>query len=70
MCSERGKKDGIFHREISPVRLYLVIASLCWFPVSNRFTLSAIFDLDWGDAEFGEHAETVADIINTWLTAK
>lgn len=66
---ERGRTDGIFHREISPVRLYLVIASLCYFPVSNRFTLSAIFDLNWGDAEYAEHAETIADIIDTWLTA-
>ncbi len=67
---ERGREDGIFHQEISPARLYIVIASLCYFPVSNRFTLSAIFDLEWGDAEFGEHAETIADIIVTWLTSQ
>lgn len=66
---KRGKAEGVFHREISPVRLYMVIASLCWFPVSNRFTISAIFDLKWGDDEFRQHAETIADIINTWLTS-
>lgn len=67
---DRGRREGIFHRDISPVRLYLIIASLCYFPVSNRFTLAAIFDLKWGDAEFGQHAETVAEIVNTWLTTK
>ncbi|MBU1176048.1 MAG: TetR family transcriptional regulator [Alphaproteobacteria bacterium] len=66
----RGKRENIFHRDISPVRLYLIIASLCYFPVSNRFTLAAIFDLDWGDEEFGQHAETVAEIVNTWLTSE
>ena len=48
----------------------MIIASLCWFPVSNRFTVAAIFDLDWGDDEFRQHAETVAEIVNTWLTTK
>ena len=67
---KRGLAEGIFHREISPVRLYMIIASLCWFPVSNRFTVAAIFDLDWGDDEFRQHAETVAEIVNTWLTTK
>ena len=67
---ERGKADGLFHRDISPVRLYLIIASLCYFPVSNRFTLAAIFDLSWGDDEYRQHAETVADIVNTWLAAQ
>jgi AcrR family transcriptional regulator len=65
---ERGQREGIFHRDISPERLYVLIASLCWFPVSNRFTLAAIFNLKWGDAEFRQHAETVSEIVNTWLT--
>ena len=67
---QRGLEEGVFHRDITPRRLYVMIASLCWFPVSNRFTLSAIFDLNWGDAEFDQLAETVSDVVLTWLTTE
>ncbi len=66
----RGAEQGIFCRDISPTRLYVLISSLCYFPVSNRFTLAANFDLQWGDDEFAQHAETVAEILITWLTSE
>lgn len=43
---ERGRKDGSFRGGIDPVQLYVSIAGLSYFYLSNNFTLSAIFGRD------------------------
>ncbi|MDM0013725.1 TetR/AcrR family transcriptional regulator [Variovorax sp. J22P168] len=40
---ERGRADDLFRAGIDPVQLYISIASLCYFYLSNNDTLSAIF---------------------------
>ena len=42
----RGQTRGIFRRGVDPVRLYLTIASLAYFYVSNRYTLSNFLNID------------------------
>ncbi|WP_332774843.1 TetR/AcrR family transcriptional regulator [Polaromonas sp.] len=41
---ERGRSEGIFRGGIDPVQLYISIASLAYFFLSNNYTLSAVFD--------------------------
>lgn len=41
----RGEADGVFRSGVAPVQLYISIASICYFFVANRHTLSAIFSL-------------------------
>ena len=43
---ERGVRDGIVRRGIDPLQLYISIASLCYFYLSNQHTLSIVFDAD------------------------
>ena len=43
---ERGAKQGVFRRNVDPVELYISIAALGFFYMSNRFTLSTIFGRD------------------------
>ena len=43
---QRGEKDGLFRRGVDPVELYFSIASLGFFYMQNRHTLSVIFDED------------------------
>ncbi len=43
---ERGAAKGVFRRGVDPVELYISIAGLGWFYMSNRFTLSTIFGRD------------------------
>jgi AcrR family transcriptional regulator len=43
---ERGRKDGVFRGGVDPVQLYVSIASLSYFYLSNSHTLSAIFGRD------------------------
>ena len=43
---ERGAHAGEFRRGVDPVQLYITIAALGYFYLSNRFTLSTIFERD------------------------
>jgi hypothetical protein len=47
----RGAAQGLFRRDVDPVRLYITIAALGFFYLSNRHTLSAIFRRDLGEKE-------------------
>ena len=63
----RGEKTGDFRTGLDPVDVYLTIASLGFFYLSNRFTLSTIFQRDLAaPAElerWGQH------IVNTVIAA-
>jgi AcrR family transcriptional regulator len=43
---ERGRKEGVFRGGVDPVHLYISIAGLAYFYLSNNYTLSAIFGRD------------------------
>jgi len=43
---ERGRRDGSFRGGVDPVQLYVSIAGLAYFYLSNNYTLSAIFGRD------------------------
>ena len=43
---ERGARAGKFQRGVDPVQLYISIAALGYFYLSNRYTLSTIFERD------------------------
>jgi AcrR family transcriptional regulator len=59
----RGEKAKVFRPGVDPVQLYVTIAALGFFYMSNRFTLSTIFGRDLGStealAERGRHIEEV-----------
>jgi AcrR family transcriptional regulator len=42
----RGADDGVFRRGVDPMQLYISIAALGYFYVSNRHTLSTFFQRD------------------------
>ena len=43
---ERGRREGTFRGGVDPVQLYVSIAGLAYFYLSNSHTLSAIFGRD------------------------
>lgn len=43
---KRGEADGVFRPGVDPVQLYISIAALAYFYLSNAHTLSAIFGRD------------------------
>ncbi len=46
MCSSAAPGSGVFRRDADPVYVYISIASLGIFYLSNRWTLSTIFARD------------------------
>lgn len=58
---ERGVTNGDFRPGVDPVEFYIVVASLCYFPVSNQHTLRSVFgvpvDADWLAWKAGDTAE-------------
>lgn len=46
---QRGHKDGVM-RKVDPTKLYMSIAALCFFNVSNRYTFSRLFGIDMASA--------------------
>lgn len=47
----RGERDGVFRSGVDPLQLYVSIAGMAYFYLSNRYTLSAIFGRDLMSAE-------------------
>lgn len=60
---ERGRRAGMFRSGVDAVQLYITIASLGFFYLSNRHTLQIIFGRDLSEpdalAERGRHIEEV-----------
>lgn len=64
----RGLDDGSFRREADPVELYISIASLCYFFLSNRHTLSVIFNADLLESgRIAARREHVTEMILSYL---
>ena len=67
---ERGADAGSFRRDVDPVQLYISIAALGIFYVSNMATLSVIFDrdlaaLDMVQEREGQAVQMVLDYLRT-----
>lgn len=64
---KRGAGSGVFRDNVEPVEIYITIASLCYFPVSNRHTLRAVFKVPIDDEWLAQRAETIADMVLLYL---
>jgi TetR/AcrR family transcriptional regulator len=60
---KRGERQKLFKPGLDPVKVYLTIASIGFFYLSNRHTLSTIFERDLTEPEalraWGEHIVSV-----------
>jgi AcrR family transcriptional regulator len=67
---ERGRREGSFRGGIDPVQLYVSIAGLSYFYLSNSYTLSAIFGRDLLAAKArSERLSHMTDVILGYLIA-
>jgi AcrR family transcriptional regulator len=65
---ERGRKDGSFRGGVDPLQLYVSIAGLSYFYLSNSHTLSAIFGRDLLTAKAkNERLTHMCDVILGYL---
>jgi AcrR family transcriptional regulator len=64
----RGEAVGEFRSGVDPVKLYISIASLAFFFLTNRWTLSTVFRRDFGaDSEFEAWERHIVEVILSYL---
>jgi len=67
---ERGRRDGSFRGGVDPVQLYVSIAGIAYFYLSNTHTLSAIFGRDLMSSKArSERLSHMTDVILGYLIA-
>jgi AcrR family transcriptional regulator len=65
---ERGVREGVFRPGVDPVQLYITIASLGFFYLSNRHTLSTIFGRDLNAREaLSERGQHIVEVVFDYL---
>ena len=65
---KRGEAEGAFRGDVDAVELYVSIAALCYFYLSNRHTLGVIFDRDLSDAAaMARRADHVVEVVMGYL---
>lgn len=65
---KRGAAKGVFRRGVDPVELYISIAALGFFYMSNRHTLSTIFGRDLSTPErLTQRSKHIVDVILAYL---
>lgn len=66
---ERGRAGGQFPRVVNPIQLYVTILSLCLTHISNRHTLSIMFQRDLAASDWLEaRREHAIEVVITYLT--
>lgn len=65
---KKGAGSGLFRDDIDPVELYITIASLCYFPVSNQHTLRAVFKVPIDPTWLDQRVEMISDMVLQYLT--
>ena len=64
---QRGVEMGVFRAGVEPTDLYISIASLCYFPISNIHTLRAVFDAPIDDAWLAKRSADIGEMIIRFL---
>ena len=64
----RGEDTGVFHADVDPIQLYITILSVSYVHISNRYTLSIIFQQNLHDkAWLSERKRHVRDVVLGYL---
>lgn len=64
-----GESKGVFRPGVDAIDLYISISAMGYFYISNRFTLSMIFDRDLMRSDYLEqHRKTIIDMTLAYLT--
>ena len=65
---ERGARERVFRAGVDPVQLYITIAALGFFYLSNRHTLSTIFGRDLSAAKsIAAREQHIVDVVLGYL---
>ncbi|YCI06105.1 TetR family transcriptional regulator (plasmid) [Ensifer sp. D2-11] len=66
---DRGRREGVFRRDIDAVDLHMLISAFCFFRVSNRYTFGTIFHRDLSEPDlYNRHKQMIADAVIAYAT--
>jgi len=66
---QRGEREGAFRAGVDPLDLHMLISAFCFYRVSNRHTLSAIFGHDLQAAESAAaHRRMIVEAVLRYMT--
>ncbi|MEM0906667.1 MAG: TetR/AcrR family transcriptional regulator [Pseudomonadota bacterium] len=63
----RGAQMGLFRKGVKPTELYISIASLCYFPISNAHTLRAVFQVPVDEAWLTKRSADIGEMVIRFL---
>ncbi|WP_416771686.1 TetR/AcrR family transcriptional regulator [Pseudomonas sp. RHF3.3-3] len=67
---ERGAQSGVFRRGLDPLDVHILVSSFCFYRVSNRHTLGALFPIDLPNEEVKvRHREMICEAVLRYLQA-
>jgi AcrR family transcriptional regulator len=67
---DRGERAGVFRARVDAIDLHLLISGFCFYRVSNRHTLQAIFGRDLTAPEHvAAHRAMIVEAVLAWLRA-
>ena len=67
----RGYDTGVFHRQVEPLDLHMLISSFCVFRVANRYTFRSIFGRDMMSKRLRQrYRKMVGDMAVSYLTTE
>jgi hypothetical protein len=67
---KRGVAEGVIRRGLDPMDVYMSIAALSYFNVSNRYTFSTIFGVEMGSKAFlSARKRSITDTILRYVAA-
>ena len=67
---ERGVTSGEMRADLDPFELYTSIAALCFFNVSNRYTIRAIFGRDLASTdEIAVRRKTIVQMVQRYVSS-
>jgi AcrR family transcriptional regulator len=62
---DKGAKEGRFRTGLDPVELHMIVSSLCFYNVSNRYTFAANFGVDMGKPQVARRRrELIIEVIS------
>ncbi|MGZ2443998.1 TetR family transcriptional regulator [Sinorhizobium medicae] len=68
---DRGRREGVFRRDIDAVDLHMLISAFCFFRVSNRYTFGTIFHRELSEPNlYNRHKQMIADAVTAYVTCQ
>jgi len=65
---ERGRKQGVFRKDVTATDVHMTISSLAFFCIANRHTFGTLFDVDMDSEAFLSAKRTqIVDIVDRFL---